>query len=290
MRLKIIISLFFSLVVFFLAQNLFGFNFFAVENIDNRLLPVIVLIAFFSEYVDSSLGMGYGTTLTPVLVLMGIPPKIVVPAILFSELCTGMTAVFCHHLDGNVDFLKDKVARKTAFLLSMLSVAGSVGAVLLAVKLTTSILTLVIGLIILAVGIVILLTINRQLKFSNSHIVALGTIAAFNKGLSGGGYGPLVTGGQVVSGINAKSAVSITSLAESFACLTGLICYQLFGDGINWKFAIVLSCGALLSVPLSTLTVKKISEKRMRLIIGLITCLLGSLMLSKLLFKFSVQV
>ncbi|GAF92609.1 unnamed protein product, partial [marine sediment metagenome] len=32
---------------------------------------VIFLAALFCEYIDSSLGMGYGTTLTPVLLLAG---------------------------------------------------------------------------------------------------------------------------------------------------------------------------------------------------------------------------
>jgi hypothetical protein len=60
---------------------------------------VIVLLAFVCEYVDSSLGMGYGTTLTPLLVMLGLP------AILLSELATGITAGSFHHGFGNVNLL-----------------------------------------------------------------------------------------------------------------------------------------------------------------------------------------
>ena len=45
----------------------------------------IAFIAFLAEYVDSTLGMGYGTTLTPVLLLMGYEPMQVVPAVLLSN-------------------------------------------------------------------------------------------------------------------------------------------------------------------------------------------------------------
>ena len=34
----------------------------------------IAAVSFAAEYVDSSLGMGYGTTLTPVLLLIGFAP------------------------------------------------------------------------------------------------------------------------------------------------------------------------------------------------------------------------
>ena len=64
----------------------------------------IVIIAFLAEYMDSTLGMGYGTTLTPLLLLLGFEPLQVVPAILLSELLTGLLAGFTHHSVGNVDF------------------------------------------------------------------------------------------------------------------------------------------------------------------------------------------
>jgi uncharacterized membrane protein YfcA len=46
-------------------------------------LPVVIL-AFFLEVVDASIGMGYGTLLTPVLLMIGFDPLQVVPAVLVS--------------------------------------------------------------------------------------------------------------------------------------------------------------------------------------------------------------
>jgi uncharacterized membrane protein YfcA len=46
--------------------------------------------------------MGYGTTLTPVVLLLGFEPLHVVPAVLLSEFVTGLVAAGFHHKVGNV--------------------------------------------------------------------------------------------------------------------------------------------------------------------------------------------
>ena len=64
----------------------------------------LILLSFFCEFVDSTLGMGYGTTLTPVLMLcFGFEPLEIVPAVLLSELVSGLLGAFMHHLNGNVN-------------------------------------------------------------------------------------------------------------------------------------------------------------------------------------------
>jgi hypothetical protein len=236
----------------------------------------VLVAALTCEFVDSALGMGYGTTLAPLLLLAGFEPLQVVPAILLSECLTGMLAGVMHHKDGNVDFLRDRQARRTTLRLGLLSVAGAIVAALVAVRLTTAWLTTLIGFIILGVGIVVLATARRQLKFRSTHIVLVGAVAAFNKALSGGGYGPLVTGGQVVSGVSPKSAVAITSLAEGLTCLVGLIAYLALGKSFDWGLTVPLVGGALLSVPLATLTLRKMDTRFIRIIVGLTTTVLGA--------------
>ncbi len=250
------------------------------------LAPITILLLFFSalvcEYVDSSLGMGYGTTLTPLLLLAGFEPLQIVPAVLLSEFVSGMGAAVMHQRDGNVDFLHDARARKIALLLSALSIVGAAAAVAVAVSISKFWLTLFIASIILSVGVVIVATSRRRLAYKQGHIIVLGAIAAFNKALSGGGYGPLVTGGQVVSGISAKQAVAITSLAESLTCFVGLVIYSIVKGMPDWWLAIPLTLGAALSVPMATLTVRKLPEKFVRTSIGFATLLLGTLTLIKL--------
>ncbi len=46
----------------------------------------IILFAFAAEYTDSTLGIGYGTSLTPILLVLGFSPLEVVPVVLLGGL------------------------------------------------------------------------------------------------------------------------------------------------------------------------------------------------------------
>jgi len=59
----------------------------------------------------------------------------------------------------------------------------------------------------------ILVTRGSGLSFAWRRITALGLVAAFNKGMSGGVYRPVVMGGQMLSGADSKSAIGITCAA-----------------------------------------------------------------------------
>jgi hypothetical protein len=244
-----------------------------------RLIPAAALLPFVCalvcEYVDSSLGMGYGTMLTPLLLMLGFRAHQVVPCVLLSELVTGASAAFLHHQDGNVDFVRDPVARSTALLLTALSTAGAVVGGLVALSLPAAWLNIAIAMIVLGAGSFVLLAVRRKFAYHRGHMIGLGLLAAFNKSLSGGGYGPLVTAGQVVCGVSAKQAVAVTSLAESVVCLVGLCTYLGLRGTVDWGLALVLTSGAVLSVPMATLTVRALPEATMKTAVGLLTVGLG---------------
>lgn len=265
------------------------------------IIIALIILAFICEYTDSTLGMGYGTTLTPVLLLFGFGPMQIVPVVLLSELVSGLLAGFFHHREGNVnlkpataDIFKItnmlsplgyiEKARKTvplhlkiALLLSACSMVGTVAAVFVAVNIPKLWLKLYIGFLVLVMGILILICLNKEFRFSWLKIGILGVVASFNKGMSGGGYGPIVTGGQILSGIKGKSAVGITSLAEGLTCLVGVVMYILISKGaIDWKLAPWIVAGAVFSVPLSAKSVKRISAEKLKLAIGILTLILGS--------------
>jgi uncharacterized membrane protein YfcA len=240
-------------------------------------------LAFACEFIDSTLGMGYGTSLTPILLLMGFEPLQVVPAVLLSEFVSGVTAASFHHSLRNVDFQPNSMDTKVASVLSSFAVIGTVVAVILALRLPAVILKTWIGIIVLSMGVAILVTRRRKPHFSWAKISVLGTIASFNKGMSGGGYGPLVMGGQVLSGIGVKNAVGITSLSEGVTCLVGVALYfflraQSHGD---WFLAPWLMAGAVLSVPLAAHTLKRIPEDKAKLATAYVIVGLGCLTLIK---------
>jgi len=268
----------------------------------------IIILSFLIEYVDSTLGMGYGTTLTPLLMIVGgFEPLQIVPAVLLSQLISGLLAGFFHHSFGNVDFkikttnVKHIIKKikelglvesfklgiplhlKITLLIASCSILGMLIAVLVAINLPVFYLKLYIGILVLVIGIVILATLNKHNGFSWKKITGLALIASFNKGISGGGYGPIVTGGQLIAGIDGKNAIGITSLAEGLTCIVGVIMYIVASHIIDWTLAPYLIIGATLSVPLSAYTVKKIKTTKLKVAIGIFAIILGIVTLGKIL-------
>ena len=64
---------------------------------------VVILCAVF-EYMDSAGGMGYGTALTPLLLMAGFDPKQVVPLVMITEMVTGLVAGIVHGEFENVEW------------------------------------------------------------------------------------------------------------------------------------------------------------------------------------------
>ena len=245
----------------------------------------ILLLCFACELLDSSLGMGYGTTLTPVLLACGYEPLDLVPSVLFSEFLSGFAASHFHHDAGNVDLSPGGHESRVALLLALGSVVGVVTGVSFAVSLPAFYLKLGIGVIITAAGAVIWVLHRRTFQYRTWKMFALAAVASFNKALSGGGYGPLMTSGQVLSGIRGKASVGITSFAEGFTCLVGVILYLGRGRGFALELMVPMVAGALLSIPISTGFVQRLDELKLRRLIAAFTFLLGLFTLWKVLFR-----
>lgn len=241
---------------------------------------LIALTAFACEYVDSTLGMGYGTALTPLLLLFGYEPLDIVPAVLASELATGLLAAALHHRAGNVEFRRGGKDLRIAMILALCSIVGTLVAVWLAVRISKSAITTYIGILVLLMGVIILVLRGRAGSFAWSKVVGLGLLASFNKGISGGGYGPVVTCGQIISGIQGKRAVAITSLAEGLTCLVGVIAFLVMKGGLNLRLTSALVIGAVCSVPFSAYSVSRVDTRRLTMAIGIVTATLGLLTLT----------
>lgn len=241
----------------------------------------ILLICFACELLDSSVGMGYGTTLTPLLLLMGFDPLKFVPTILMSELLSGFAAAFFHAEAGNVQFVRRSAHLRAAFILSAGSLAGVLVGVHLSLSLSPSTLTALIGGIILLAGIYLCIHANHVFPYRSWKMLFLAVVASFNKSISGGGYGPLMTSGQVLSGVESRAAVAITSLAEGLTCLLSVLLFSGQGRFPDINLLIPVCVGSLLSVPFSAAIVRKVDEKRMKSVVAYVTILFGVIILLK---------
>lgn len=249
-------------------------------------LPIIFVItagALICEFIDSSLGMLYGTLLSPALIIAGLDPLLVVPSILFSQTLGGFTAAVFHHRLKSADFsLKSVNSRsgapsrdlKIVICITSLGIAASVFAAFLAVNIRAIVLKTYMGAIILVMGIVLILKVN--FKFSWKTMLGIGVLSAFNKSMSGGGFGPVVTAGQVIGGRNSKEAVGVTTLAEAPICAAGFLTFLLTNGIPGWRLTAMLSIGAVMGAVIGpSFTAKFRSEKKLKLTLGILVLILG---------------
>lgn len=261
------------------------------------LFLVIILLAFSCEFIDSSLGMGYGTILSPTLIIMGFEPVVVIPSILLSQAFGGLTASIFHHQFKNASFHRNSKDLKTVIIISGFGILATILAVSISINLPKELLKSYIGVLVLIMGIIVLR--NKSFTFTWKKIIGVGILSAFNKGLSGGGFGPIVTGGQILSGQEAKSSVGITTAAEAPICIIGFLTY-LFGRTIfeidipvlemkfadfmhlmfsskifQWELYFALIMGSVLVAPFGAFTTKMINKKYLHYILGILISFLG---------------
>lgn len=244
---------------------------------------LFALLSFVAEVVDSGLGMGYGTLLVPLLLLAGYQPLQVVPVILLAELCSGLSAGLSHTLLGNMP-IRGKTGRqqrRVVLLMCGLGGLGAVTAAFTAVNISPFVLKTYIGCLVTVIGLIVLLTHKYKLKFTWLRLFVLGIIASFNKAISGGGYGPLVTSGQVLSGVEPKSAVATTSITEGVTCAFGLAVFFLSGKVADWSLAPPVVLGALCAVLPAAYLVKIVNPKTVRALVGFVAMALGAWVLVK---------
>ncbi|HEX9024702.1 MAG TPA: sulfite exporter TauE/SafE family protein [Geobacteraceae bacterium] len=178
----------------------------------------LVASALIMEFIDSSLGMMFGTVLSPLLIIMNYSAKEVVPSILISQAIGGFIASWRHHRFKNADFNPGTTDRSIAVTVTWFGVFASLIGVFLSIRISPKALNSYIGILVLIIGLLILS--GRTLIYSKRKIYLLGFVSAFNKALSGGGFGPLVAGGQLVlRDRSEKGAIGSTDLAEAPICL-----------------------------------------------------------------------
>jgi uncharacterized membrane protein YfcA len=268
-------------------------------EITPTLFAVVAVIAFSFQYTSVSMGLGYGTVLTPVLLIMGFAPLQVVPAVLLSQFAGGLVGGVAHHRVGNIslDFRRDdrlikerlrglgylprSPDAKVVFILAVCGAAGALVGVFCALNIPKLALEIYIGIMVLAIGILVLVRRQQAGTLSWKRLVGIGVLGSFNKGISGGGYIPLVTGGQILSGREVKSSVGSTTVAVTVACAAGFLGYVFIKGDIYWMLVAAASIGSVIAAPFAAMMIKRIDARKLKLAIGTATSLLGVLTIVK---------
>ena len=254
------------------------------DSITMIVNPILLsLFSFFPALIDSSLGMGYGFTVTPLLLLMGYSPTEAVPAVLVSSVVGDILGSFFHQSYKNVDFSLRSESFKIALVIGVLGGIGALFGALVAINISSLYLKTYIGILVTVLGIFVLFSdrIKVRLDFSWPRMVIMGMLGAFNKGVSGSGFGPVVTTGGLLSGLDEKATVAIQCLSELPVCIIGFLTFTLKGCSINWDLALWVSIGVALSSPVAAWFVHKVPSEKLRPMIGVMAVILGLFTLVK---------
>ncbi len=245
-----------------------------------QLLPLLAL-SFCSGIIDLSLGMGYGFTVTPVMLMLGFTPQEAVPAVLISSLVGGVSSSIWNHRLHNVDFSYKGKAFRIASFTAILGVLGAITGVFISFNLPPRIVSLYIGFIVIASGVLVIISKRLVSEFSWNKMAVISLIGSLNKGLTGSGFGPVITTGAMLSGIDEKASVSIQALSESAVSLVGFLTYLAMQSYVNYPVAITMSLGVILASPFAARIMHSLDGKTLRIMVGILALIIGTYTLWK---------
>lgn len=249
-------------------------------------LVLVGFLAVIMEIIDSGLGMMYGTLLSPILILMGYNPKLVVPSILISQGLGGAIGSIGHHKRKNTNFSGLTRDMKISLSIILPGLLACVAGVLAAKLIPTLYMKSYIGMLVIVMGGLCLRPIYYT--FTWKKMFAVGLLSGFNKAFSGGGFGPVTSTGKILGGVDPKVSVGTTTLAEVPICFVAFLLWFAFGGSIDWRLPVALSAGALLGGLIGPIVTAKINTRILRYIVGALAVISGLWLLVDLLRKLGI--
>jgi uncharacterized membrane protein YfcA len=216
-----------------------------------HLIWYVVALGLFFEFMDASAGMGFGTVMSPMLMILGFTPLQVVPAIMIQQGMCGLVGTFLHREFENVEWKFSPMSETIKLWLLIaglgcLAVLFSITAVYAIFKFAKIWIKLYVVLLMLGMAIVAIYQAKtrgdkaRPYRFKRMGFYAF--LAGFNKGIGGGGYGPVVTIGGILSGVPVKAQMAVTAICEGTVSTFSIIVWIcMMAGGTQLDFIILPS-------------------------------------------------
>jgi uncharacterized protein len=207
----------------------------------------VVFIAAFFEFMDASAGMGFGTALTPLLLMIGFDPKQIVPVVMIQQGAAGLVGAFLHREFQNVEW-KFKPMSETIKLAIIIVISGVVFNVLAIVGIYKIFevdkiwIKLYVAALLLMMGVTSLIQSKKERPYKPGKMVFWASLAGFNKGVGGGGYGPVVTIGGLMAGVPVKSMMAVTAISEgSVSTVSVIVWFLMLSSGVTIDYILLPS-------------------------------------------------
>ena len=217
-------------------------------------LLLIALAGFGAQFVDGSLGMGYGVTSSTLLIAIGLAPAAASASVHLAELGTTAASAYSHVRLGNVD---KTVLRRIAL---PGAIGAFVGATVLSGLSTQAARPWASGLL-LVLGVYVLIRFSRRRTVTlrkgrpgTRLLIPLGLIGGFVDATGGGGWGPVTTPALMADGRMAPSRVVGTMNTAEFAVSLAASVGFILGLGIaaiDWRILVPLLVGGVIAAPIA---------------------------------------
>jgi uncharacterized membrane protein YfcA len=239
-------------------------------------------MGFFAQFIDGTLGMGYGATLATMLIASGVLPVVASGSIHVAKIVSSFVSGGSHLWFGNV---------KKEWLLPLIVpgiIGGFCGAYLLTSIPGETIRPFIAGFL-MCLGILIVYRFVRRKKaptgitqnngstskFSrySLKLPALGFVAAAMDAIGGGGWGPIATPGLILTEDTEPSkVVGTVNLAEFFIAIaiSVTLIVKIGYQSFDWPLVGVMMGGGVVAAPVAAFLCKKLPSRVLSIFIGLL--------------------
>jgi len=238
----------------------------------------IVVAGFAAQFIDGTLGMGYGVASNSLLVAIGLAPAIASASVHTAEIATTLVSGLAHHQLGNVK-------RELVIPLAIPGVIGGVlGAYFLSSVPGNTIKPWVAGILVVMGGLIVYRFFTRKewgvtgKRLSRPRMTLLGLVAGFLDAVGGGGWGPVATPSLILSeNGQPHEVVGSVNLVEFFVTLAETVTFALtIGlEAFRWDIVAALLVGGVVAAPVAAWVCKKLPHRVMGVLIGVLLILLN---------------
>ena len=238
----------------------------------------MLLAGFAAQFIDGTLGMGYGVSSSSLLVAIGLAPAIASASVHTAEIVTTLVSGIAHHQLGNVK-------REIVFPLVIPGVIGGVaGAYFLSSIPGQTIKPWMAGLLLVMGCLIVYRFFTRKewgmagKQLSRPRMTILGLVAGFLDAVGGGGWGPVATPSLILAeNSEPHEVVGSVNVVEFFVTLAETITFALtIGlKAFRWDIVAALLVGGVIAAPIAAWLCKRLPHRMMGILIGVLLILLN---------------
>lgn len=234
------------------------------ENFNWTQFLIYLLIGFFAQLVDGSLGMAYGVSSNAILLSTGVSPALASASVHIAEVFTTFASGISHLKFKNVD----KAIVKKLILPGV--IGGMIGAYLL-VNFPGEIIKPFVTIYLLIMGIRVFIkafTNIPRFNFKSHHFIFLGAIGGFFDAVGGGGWGPIVTSTLLGFDDAPRKTIGSVNISEFFVTFAEAITFIATIGMAPWTIVLGLISGGVIAAPLAAYLTSKVPNKLIFILVG----------------------